>query len=82
MVSAMTKFEDLAANIQALILAKLAMDLNRHRCANLYELAKKQHTDLKGAWRAICRTAGQAPCTIPAGALRPGSSENTITSEK
>jgi hypothetical protein len=46
----MTKFEDLSGNIQALILAKLAMELNTRGSVSLYDLAKRRHTDLNGVW--------------------------------
>ncbi len=61
----MTKFEDLPANIQALILAKLASELHGQKSPSIYHLAKRQHTDLMGVWRGICRKANQPICTIP-----------------
>lgn len=67
----MRKFEELQKNIQALMLAKLALELKTHRCIDLRALAKKQQTDLMGAWRQICRMSGQPPCTIPAEIARP-----------
>ena len=67
----MIRFEDLAANVQALILAKLAAELAAHNAANIHHLAKMQNTDLMGVWRHICRIAGQPVCTIPAAATTP-----------
>jgi hypothetical protein len=67
----MTKFEDLAKNVQALMLAKMAMEMNTHRCANLFELAKRGRTDVADAWRRICQLSGQPVCTIPHNALHP-----------
>jgi hypothetical protein len=64
-----TKFEDLPDNIQALLLAKLGMAASANRCATLHELARRKRTDLTGAWRSICRAAGQPPCTVPLDAV-------------
>jgi hypothetical protein len=55
----MTKFEDLAHNVQALIMAKLGMEMKTYRCVSLYDLASKRHTDLMGVWRGICRASSQ-----------------------
>jgi hypothetical protein len=51
----MTKFEDMPANAQALILAKLASELRAHISFSIYHLAKQRRTDVKGVWRDICR---------------------------
>jgi hypothetical protein len=67
----MTKFEDLANNVQALMLAKLAMEMNSYRCATLYELARKRQTDVMDVWRGICRSSGQPGCSIPHEVLLP-----------
>ena len=67
----MTKFEDLPKNVQTLMLAKLALELSIHRCANLFELAKRQRLNVNEAWRRICRLAGQPVCTVPEEAMRP-----------
>jgi hypothetical protein len=67
----MTKFEDLAHNVQALIMAKLAMEMKTYQSASLYDLASKRHTDLTGVWRGICRASGQPVCTIPEAATKP-----------
>jgi hypothetical protein len=67
----MHRFEDLAGNVQALMLAKLAMEMKARQCGSLYDLARKQNTDLIGAWRGICRLSGQPVCTVPAQATRP-----------
>jgi len=61
----MSKFEDLPENIRALILAKLAREMNAHRCATFGELANKKHSDVLTMWRGICRMAGQPTCTMP-----------------
>jgi hypothetical protein len=65
------RFEDLPANVQALMLSKLAMELSIHHSANLHDLAKKQRTDTAGAWRTICRSIRQPVSTIPDEAMRP-----------
>ena len=67
----MTKFEDLAKNVQTLMLAKLALELNSHRCANLFELAKRQRLNVNDAWRRICHLSGQPVCTVPEEVMRP-----------
>lgn len=66
----MNKFEELPANVRALLLARLAMELMTNRCANLYELAKRQKTDMMTAWREVCRLSKQPACTIPQAAVR------------
>ena len=63
-IRALVRFEDLPANVRALMLTKLAMELNIHRCANLQDLARKQRTDTTGAWRVICRLLRQPVSTI------------------
>jgi hypothetical protein len=68
----MTKFEDLPLNIQALLLAKLGMEVSANRCVTIHELARRRRTDLMGAWRGVCRMAGQPPCTIPRDVTNPG----------
>jgi hypothetical protein len=64
---AIAKFEDLPANIQALLLAKLGMEVSARRCKTIHELAIRQRTDLMSVWKAVCRAAGQPPCAIPVG---------------
>ena len=61
----MTKFEDLPANVRVLLFAKLALELRTNRCANLYELANKQRTDMVSAWHRICRMSNQPICMVP-----------------
>ncbi len=61
----MTKFENLPANTQALILAKLANELHGQKSPSIYHLAKRRQTDVMGVWRTICRKANQPVCTIP-----------------
>jgi hypothetical protein len=67
----MTEFEALPGNIQALMLAKLALALKASRCVSLHELAKSRNTDLTAAWRSVCRMARQPVCTIPIEVARP-----------
>jgi hypothetical protein len=61
----MNKFEDLPANVKALLLARLAIELKINRCTSLYELAKRQNTDTMTAWRYVCRLSKQPICTVP-----------------
>ncbi len=61
----MTKFESLAVNVQALILAKLGLEVATEDCTNLSNLANKRGQDIATLWRDICRKAGQDVCTIP-----------------
>jgi len=65
----MKKFEELPGNHQALILAKLALELSMQNALNIHQLAKALQTDAMGAWRTICRKAGQPVCTIPVAAM-------------
>ena len=67
----MNRFEDLPVNVRALLLARLAIELKTNRCATLYELAKRQNTELAAVWRNICRLSKQPACTIPRAAGRP-----------
>jgi hypothetical protein len=67
----MTRFEDLPANAQALILAKLAGELRGQKSPSIYHLAKQRRTDVMGVWRGICRKADQPVCTIPIQTLGP-----------
>jgi len=61
----MTKFEDLPANAQALILAKLANELRVQKSPSIHHLARQRRTDVMSVWRGICRKANQRICTIP-----------------
>lgn len=61
----MKKFEDLPGNQQALMLAKLALEMSAQSASNIHHLAEAQKTDVMGVWRAVCRKAGQPLCTIP-----------------
>ena len=65
----MQRFEDLPGNHQALILAKLAMEMTARNALSIHHLARTRQTDLMGIWRSICRKAGQPVCTIPIGAM-------------
>ena len=65
----MTRFEDLPRNMQALILAKLAMEMDLHKSSSIRHLASKRATNVTGIWRDICRKAGQPTCTIPIEAM-------------
>ena len=66
----MIKFEDMPANVQALILAKLASELRAHGSFSIYQLAKRCRTDVMGVWRGICRKANLPVYTIPIESLR------------
>jgi hypothetical protein len=59
----MTQFEDLPRNVRVLLLAKLALEMNKYQCVNIYELAKKRHTDVTtyGVSSARCRGSHRAP---------------------
>jgi hypothetical protein len=65
----MQRFEDLPGNHQALILAKLALEMTARNVPSIHHLAKTRQTDLMGIWRSICRKAGQPVCTIPIAAM-------------
>jgi hypothetical protein len=67
----MNRFEDLPANVRALLLARLAIELKTNRCSSLYELAKRHNTDMMTAWRDVCRLSKQPACTIPQAAVLP-----------
>jgi hypothetical protein len=59
------KFEDLPANVRALLLARLAIEMKINRCTSLHQLAKRQQTDVATSWGRICRIAKQPLCTVP-----------------
>jgi hypothetical protein len=65
----MNRFEDQPANVRALLLAKLAIELKINRCTSLYELAKRHNTDMIAVWRDVCRLSKQPACTIPQAAV-------------
>jgi len=65
----MTKFEDLPANTQALILAKLASELHMQKSLSIHHLARQRRTDVMSVWRGICRKANQRVCTIPVNSM-------------
>ena len=65
----MTQFEDLAKNVQTLILAKLAIELNKYQCGNLQELARHRRTGLMDMWRVVCQSSKQPLCSIPREAM-------------
>jgi hypothetical protein len=65
----MQRFEDLPGNHQALILAKLALEMTEQNAPSIHHLARTRQTDLMGLWRSICRKAGQPLCTIPLAAM-------------
>jgi hypothetical protein len=67
---AMTRFEDLPGNVRALLLARLAIEMNAQKALSIYHLAKIREVDAGDLWRSICRKAGQPPCTLPIEALR------------
>lgn len=61
----MNRFADLPTKVRALLLAKLVIELTTNRCASLYELAKRQNTDMMTKWRDVCRLSKQPICAIP-----------------
>jgi hypothetical protein len=61
----MNRFEDQPANVRALLLARLAIELKTNRCMTLYELAKRKNADMMTVWRDVCRLSKQPACTIP-----------------
>jgi hypothetical protein len=65
------RFEDLPANVRALLLARLAIELRINRCTSLYELAKRRNADMITVWREVCRLSKQPACTIPQAAVLP-----------
>ena len=67
----MNRFEELPANVKALLFARLAIELRANRCANLYELAKRKNTEMISVWRDVCRLSKQPVCTIPQAAVLP-----------
>lgn len=69
MAGTVTKFENLPANAQALILAKLAMELRSQHTASIDRLARMRRTDVMSLWRSICRKAKQPVCSIPLDAI-------------
>ena len=66
----MIRFENLPANVQALVLAKLGFEMASEGCENLQSLAYKRRQQVAMVWRDICRKSGQGICTIPAEALK------------
>jgi hypothetical protein len=67
----MTRFEDLPANVRALLLAKLAMELKASGCVNLCDLAMRKNVGMMTAWRGICQLSKQPICTVPQAAAAP-----------
>lgn len=67
---AMTRFEDLPGNTRALILAKLAVEMNAQSARSIHHLAKMRETNVVNLWRSICRKAGQPLCALPIEAER------------
>ena len=63
------QFEELHENVQALMLAKLAIEMKAAKAHSIYHLARVQKSDVSDLWRDICRKAAQPFCTIPIGAL-------------
>ena len=61
------QFEELPVNARALILAKLAAEMQSAKAASIYHLAKMQRSNVHSLWRVICRKAAQPVCTIPIG---------------
>lgn len=69
MAGTIVKFEELPANARALLLARLAVALQKQRSASIYDLAQTQLIDVMSLWRGICRKARQPVCTIPTDAI-------------
>ena len=65
----MLRFEALPENVQALILAKLAMEMKAAKAHSIHHLAKTQKREVSEVWRTVCRKAAQPVCAIPLGAL-------------
>lgn len=65
MAGAIIKFENLPANARALILAKLAVALQKQNSASIHDLAQTRRTDVMSLWRSICRMAKQPVCSVP-----------------
>lgn len=63
-------FEELPANVRALLLAKLAVALRQQSSASIYDRAETQAIDVMSLWRGICRKAKQPVCTMPADTTR------------
>lgn len=63
------QFEELPENVQALMLAKLAIEMKAAKAHSIYHLAKMKKSALSDLWRNICRKAAQPLCTIPMEAL-------------
>jgi hypothetical protein len=61
------RFEELPGNVQALILAKLAVEIKAANARSIHHLAIARRTDVRALWRIICRKAAQQLCTIPVG---------------
>jgi hypothetical protein len=64
------QFEELPENVQALMLAKLAIVMKAAKAHSLYHLAKIQRSEVSDLWRNICRKAAQPLCTIPIEVLK------------
>lgn len=69
MAGAILKCENLPANAQALILAKLALELRAQDTASIDDLVQIRRTDVVSLWRSICRKAKQPVCSIPLAAI-------------
>lgn len=61
----LTAFEELPGNVQALILAKLAIEMKAAKARSINHLAKMQRSDVGDFWRIICRKANQPVCSMP-----------------
>lgn len=58
-------FEELPRNVQALILAKLAIEMKAAKAHSIYHLARIRKSDVGDLWRTVCRKAAQPVCSIP-----------------
>lgn len=66
------RFEELPGNVQALMLAKLAMEMRAANAHSIHHLAKIKGSNVADLWRAVCCKAAQPVCTVPIAAM-PGS---------
>lgn len=61
----LVRFEKLPGNVQALILARLALEMKVAKAQSIFHLAKIRHSNVADLWRTICHKAAQPVCTIP-----------------
>lgn len=59
------KFEDLPANVRALLLAKLGLEMSAQKAANIHQLARMRGINVDALWRNLRLRSEQPLCTIP-----------------